>query len=217
MTCFARKRRYPNRTLPQGSDLFVPWVLMRMMLTTNITPIVLQSWLFKTRGGRGLTSYPPPLPGAPEGSLAHHRRLHRNTKTSFTSVDGYIGSFKREEVAISLIMVDTRVNGALLPRAQGYPARVVAEDVFDSRWVKYLERDLRAIAEPGGPGTSFSLVSPPFLGVFHHLQLRQHRRDVVCRQFAGEVLAHVRGRLSVHRELRLCEWRQLYDCGVWDI
>jgi DMSO/TMAO reductase YedYZ molybdopterin-dependent catalytic subunit len=61
------------------------------------------------------------------------------TKVSFTSVDGCVGSFKREEVAARLIRVATRGNVVPLPRAQGYPARVVAKDVFGSRSVKYLK------------------------------------------------------------------------------
>ena len=35
-------------------------------------------------------------------------------------------------------MVAMKGNGVPLPRAHGYPARVVAEDVFGGRWVKYL-------------------------------------------------------------------------------
>ena len=57
----------------------------------------------------------------------------------FTSVDGYVGVFTREEVAVHLIMVAMRGNGVPLPRAQGYPVRVVAEDLFGGRWVKYVK------------------------------------------------------------------------------
>jgi DMSO/TMAO reductase YedYZ molybdopterin-dependent catalytic subunit len=41
-------------------------------------------------------------------------------------------------VEAHLVMVATRGNGVPLPRAHGYPARVVAEDLFGGRWVKYL-------------------------------------------------------------------------------
>lgn len=59
-------------------------------------------------------------------------------KVSFTSVDGYTASFKRREVESHLILVAINSNGTLLPRAHGFPARIVAEDIFGSRWVKYL-------------------------------------------------------------------------------
>jgi DMSO/TMAO reductase YedYZ molybdopterin-dependent catalytic subunit len=59
-------------------------------------------------------------------------------KVTFTSVDGYSTSFTKAEVDAHLVMVAIRGNGVPLPRAQGYPARVVAEDVFGGRWVKYL-------------------------------------------------------------------------------
>jgi len=47
----------------------------------------------------------------------------------FTSVDGYVRAL---ELAAHLVMVAQRGNGAPLPRGQGYPVRVVAEDVFGS-------------------------------------------------------------------------------------
>ncbi len=54
-------------------------------------------------------------------------------------MDGYAGNFTREEVDQgSLIMVALKVNGVLLPRDHGFPARVVAEDFWGARWVKYL-------------------------------------------------------------------------------
>ena len=65
-------------------------------------------------------------------------------------------------MAAHLVIVATLGNGVPLPRAQGYPARVVAEDVFGGRWVKYLERDLSAVAKPGGPGASASSFTPSF-------------------------------------------------------
>jgi len=79
--------------------------------------------------------------GVPLAALLERAGVKDFIKVSFTSVDGYVGSFTREEVAAHLVMVAMRGNGVPLPRAQGYPARVVAEDVFGSRWVKYL-RDI---------------------------------------------------------------------------
>ena len=59
-------------------------------------------------------------------------------KVTFTSADGYAISFKKEEVQTHLILVATKGNGAPLPRAHGFPARIVAEDVVGGKWVKYL-------------------------------------------------------------------------------
>jgi DMSO/TMAO reductase YedYZ molybdopterin-dependent catalytic subunit len=56
----------------------------------------------------------------------------------FTSVDGYKADFKKAEVQTGLIMVALRDNGVPLPRAHGFPARVVAEGVYGGRWAKYL-------------------------------------------------------------------------------
>jgi sulfoxide reductase catalytic subunit YedY len=60
------------------------------------------------------------------------------TRVIFTSVDGYKEDFKKTEVQPNLVMVATRGNGVPLPRAHGFPARVVAEDIYGTRWVKYL-------------------------------------------------------------------------------
>jgi len=56
----------------------------------------------------------------------------------FTSVDGYKGEFTKEGVQAGLIRVGLKNNGVFLPRAHGFPARVVAEGVYGGRWVKYL-------------------------------------------------------------------------------
>ena len=77
--------------------------------------------------------------GVPLTALLEKAGVANFTKVSFTSVDGYVSTFTREEVAAHLVMVATRGNGVSLPREQGYPARVVAEDVFGGRWVKYLK------------------------------------------------------------------------------
>jgi sulfoxide reductase catalytic subunit YedY len=77
--------------------------------------------------------------GVPLAALLEKAGVTDFKKVIFTSVDGYSGSFTKAEADAHLIMVATRGNGVPLPRAQGYPARVVAEDVYGSRWVKYLQ------------------------------------------------------------------------------
>jgi DMSO/TMAO reductase YedYZ molybdopterin-dependent catalytic subunit len=76
--------------------------------------------------------------GVPLATLLEKAGVTSFSKVSFTSVDGYSSSFTKAEVDAALIMIAIRGNGVPLPRSQGYPARVVAEDVFGGRWVKYL-------------------------------------------------------------------------------
>jgi DMSO/TMAO reductase YedYZ molybdopterin-dependent catalytic subunit len=56
----------------------------------------------------------------------------------FTSVDGYRGEFEKKEIQTGFIMIALKGNGVPLPRAHGFPARVVAEGIYGGRWVKYL-------------------------------------------------------------------------------
>ena len=60
------------------------------------------------------------------------------SRVIFTSVNGYRGGFNKKEVEAGLIMVALKDNGVPLPRAHGFPARVVAEGIYGGRWVKYL-------------------------------------------------------------------------------
>ena len=76
--------------------------------------------------------------GVPLAALLEKAGVGSYERVTFTSVDGYSTSFTKAEADAHLIMVATKGNGVPLPRTQGYPARVVAEDVFGSQWVKYL-------------------------------------------------------------------------------
>jgi DMSO/TMAO reductase YedYZ molybdopterin-dependent catalytic subunit len=76
--------------------------------------------------------------GVPLAALLEEAGVRDFERVTFTSVDGYSASFTKAEVDAHLVMVATRGNGVPLPRAHGYPARVVAEDLFGGRWVKYL-------------------------------------------------------------------------------
>jgi DMSO/TMAO reductase YedYZ molybdopterin-dependent catalytic subunit len=76
--------------------------------------------------------------GVPLTALLGRAGVTSFTRVTFTSVDGYTASFSKDEVDDHLILVAMRGNGVPLPRAQGYPARVVAVDLLGGRWVKYL-------------------------------------------------------------------------------
>jgi DMSO/TMAO reductase YedYZ molybdopterin-dependent catalytic subunit len=76
--------------------------------------------------------------GVPLQALLEKAGVGDYARVVFTSVDGYKAYFKKTEVQTGLIMVALKGNGVSLPRAHGFPARVVAEGVYGGRWVKYL-------------------------------------------------------------------------------
>jgi sulfoxide reductase catalytic subunit YedY len=78
--------------------------------------------------------------GVPLSALLEKAGVEDFQVVNFTSVDGYTASFRKDEVRTHLVLVATKGNGVPLPRAHGFPARVVAEDIFGGRWVKYLTK-----------------------------------------------------------------------------
>jgi len=55
-----------------------------------------------------------------------------------TSVDGYPAVFSRAEVDAHVFFVALTVNGQVLPKEHGFPARLVAEGLLGGRWVKWI-------------------------------------------------------------------------------
>jgi DMSO/TMAO reductase YedYZ molybdopterin-dependent catalytic subunit len=78
--------------------------------------------------------------GVPLSALLQEAGVQEYQRVGFTSVDGYSVSFKKEEAQSHLLLVATKNNGVPLPRAHGFPARLVAEDVLGGQWVKYLTK-----------------------------------------------------------------------------
>ena len=76
--------------------------------------------------------------GVPLQTLLEKAGAEDYARVVFTSADGYKSDFKKAEVQAGLIMIALKGNGVPLPRAHGFPARIVAEDVYGGRWVKYL-------------------------------------------------------------------------------
>jgi len=60
------------------------------------------------------------------------------TNISFEGYDGYTERFSREEATQHLLFLAVRVNGQTLTPIAGYPVRLVAEDSFGGRWVKWI-------------------------------------------------------------------------------
>ena len=54
--------------------------------------------------------------------------------------------FSIEEVMTNIIFIAYRVNGRPLPEKHGFPVRLVAEDHYGGRWVKYVDK-ISVIAE----------------------------------------------------------------------
>jgi DMSO/TMAO reductase YedYZ molybdopterin-dependent catalytic subunit len=76
--------------------------------------------------------------GVPIQALLEKAGVKDYARVVFTSVDGYKEEFKKQEVQEGFVIVALKGNGVPFPRAQGFPARVVAEGVYGSKWVKYL-------------------------------------------------------------------------------
>ncbi len=60
------------------------------------------------------------------------------TAVSFKAYDGYTERFSREEATKHLLFLAVKVNGQTIPPAHGYPVRLVAEDLYGNRWVKWI-------------------------------------------------------------------------------
>ena len=77
--------------------------------------------------------------GVPVSALLENAKARSNyVDVVFSSWDGYTERLKREEVESHLLFLALRVNGETLPAAHGFPVRLVAEDIYGSRWVKWV-------------------------------------------------------------------------------
>jgi DMSO/TMAO reductase YedYZ molybdopterin-dependent catalytic subunit len=61
------------------------------------------------------------------------------TSVTFEGYDGYAERFSREEATKHLLFLAVKVNGQTLTPVAGYPVRLVAEDFFGGRWVKWIK------------------------------------------------------------------------------
>jgi DMSO/TMAO reductase YedYZ molybdopterin-dependent catalytic subunit len=78
--------------------------------------------------------------GVPLSALLEKAKARPDfVNVSFTSYDGYTSRFTREEAMAHLLFLAIRVNGETLPTTHGYPVRLVAEDLYGGRWVKWIK------------------------------------------------------------------------------
>jgi len=77
--------------------------------------------------------------GVPLSAVLERAAARPDYRTvSFKSYDGYAEKFSREEATEHLLFLAIRVNGQTLTPIAGYPVRLVAEDLFGGRWVKWI-------------------------------------------------------------------------------
>jgi len=77
--------------------------------------------------------------GVPLSAVLERAAARPDYRTvSFKSYDGYTEKFSREEATEHLLFLAIRVNGQTLTPIAGYPVRLVAEDLFGGRWVKWI-------------------------------------------------------------------------------
>lgn len=78
--------------------------------------------------------------GVPLSNILKKAGVKRNyKKIIFHAMDGYTSSFDREEIENNLFFLSLKVNGETLPKEHGFPVRLVAEDFYGGRWVKWIK------------------------------------------------------------------------------
>ena len=61
------------------------------------------------------------------------------SKITFKGMDDFTRDFTKEEIDENLLFLALSVNGQRLPLEHGYPVRLVAEDIFGGKWVKWIK------------------------------------------------------------------------------
>ena len=59
---------------------------------------------------------------------------------SFQAYDGYSERFSRRDASEHLFLLAVKASGAALSAEHGYPVRLVAEDFYGGRWVKWVTK-----------------------------------------------------------------------------
>ena len=78
--------------------------------------------------------------GVPLSNVLKKAGIKRNYKRiTFHAMDGYTSSFDREDIENHLFFLSLKVNGQTLPKEHGFPVRLVAEDFYGGKWVKWIK------------------------------------------------------------------------------
>ena len=79
--------------------------------------------------------------GVPFREILKLAEVKEYRKILFVGLDNYRAQFYQDELEgerIDLLFLALRVNGETLPREHGFPVRLVAEDFYGGRWVKWI-------------------------------------------------------------------------------
>ena len=79
--------------------------------------------------------------GVPLRDILKLAQVEEYRKILFVGLDNYRAQFSQDELEgerIDLLFLALRVNGETLPLEHGFPARLVAEDFYGGRWVKWI-------------------------------------------------------------------------------
>lgn len=77
--------------------------------------------------------------GIPLATILKEAQVEENYNSiTFYSRDGYSSHFSREEAENNLLFLALKVNEEKLPKEHGFPVRLVAEDIFGGKWVKWI-------------------------------------------------------------------------------
>lgn len=80
--------------------------------------------------------------GVPLGVILERAQVGEYQRIRVVGLDGYETVFSHQELEgekLDLLFLALRVNGETLPMEHGFPVRLVAEDFYGSRWVKWVK------------------------------------------------------------------------------
>jgi len=80
--------------------------------------------------------------GVPLREILKLAEVKAYRKILFVGLDNYRAQFSWEELErekVDLLFLALRVNGETLPKEHGFPVRLVAEDFYGGRWVKWIQ------------------------------------------------------------------------------
>lgn len=77
--------------------------------------------------------------GIPLRNILEEAKIRYNARTVvFYSKDGYSTSLSVEDSLRDNVMLSYKVNGQALPKEHGYPLRLVVEDKYGYKWIKWI-------------------------------------------------------------------------------
>jgi sulfoxide reductase catalytic subunit YedY len=114
-----------------GRALSLTYDELKAMPTVKSSPILICSGVFADHAE---------WEGVPLTALLQKAAVRGSwSSVTFVAMDGYQEQITRKDAEAHLLYLAYKVNGETLPLAHGFPARLVAEDMFGSFWVKWIK------------------------------------------------------------------------------